>query len=60
MLTVLGFTMVVVFMTLIMTKRMSALIALMIIPVLFAVMGGFTTKIGEMALDGIKVFWDYD
>jgi CitMHS family citrate-Mg2+:H+ or citrate-Ca2+:H+ symporter len=54
MLTVLGFTMVVVFMTLIMTKRMSALIALMIIPVLFAVMGGFTTKIGEMALDGIK------
>ncbi|MGM0878567.1 MAG: CitMHS family transporter [Bacillota bacterium] len=54
MLTILGFTMVVVFMTLIMTKRMSALIALMIIPVLFAVMGGFTTNIGEMALEGIK------
>jgi CitMHS family citrate-Mg2+:H+ or citrate-Ca2+:H+ symporter len=54
MLTILGFAMVVVFMTLIMTKRMSALIALMIIPVLFALMGGFTTKIGEMALEGIK------
>ncbi|WP_078410239.1 CitMHS family transporter [Priestia abyssalis] len=54
MLTILGFTMVVAFMTLIMTKRMSALIALMIVPVFFAVMGGFTTQIGEMALEGIK------
>jgi citrate-Mg2+:H+ or citrate-Ca2+:H+ symporter, CitMHS family len=54
MLAVLGFSMVFVFMFLIMTKRLSALIALMTIPVLFGIIGGFTNEIGEMALEGIK------
>lgn len=54
MLAILGFSMVIVFMFLIMTKRLSALIALMVIPVLFSIIGGFTSDFGEMALEGIK------
>ena len=52
MLTILGFTMVVCFMYLIMTKRMSALIALILIPTVFALIGGFYAGLGDMMLDG--------
>jgi CitMHS family citrate-Mg2+:H+ or citrate-Ca2+:H+ symporter len=45
--------MVIVFMTLIMTKRMSPLTALIIVPVLFGVAGGFTPQLGEMIIGGI-------
>ena len=41
MLALLGFAMVFVFMFLIMTKRMSALVALILIPITFALIGGF-------------------
>ena len=54
MLTVLAFSMVITFMTLIMTKRLSALIALIVVPVVFALLGGFAAGIGPMMLDGIK------
>jgi len=54
MLAILGFLMVCTFMFLIMTKRLTPLIALMVIPVLFAIIGGFTSGIGEMALNGVK------
>ena len=54
MLTVLAFSMVIVFMFLIMTKRMSALIALIVVPIIFALIGGFAGGIGPMMLDGIK------
>ncbi|WP_018664890.1 CitMHS family transporter [Heyndrickxia acidiproducens] len=53
MLAILGFLMIVVFMFLIMTKRMSAMIALMVIPIVFALIGGFWKGIGKMALDGV-------
>ena len=53
MLTFLGFAMVITFMFLIMTKRLSALIALIIIPIVFALFGGFAPKIGPMMLEGI-------
>ncbi|MBD9483464.1 CitMHS family transporter [Pseudomonas sp. PDM14] len=53
MLTFLGFAMVSTFMFLIMSKRLSALIALIIIPILFALIGGFATQIGPMMLEGI-------
>ena len=53
MLTFLGFAMVITFMFLIMTKRLSALIALIVIPILFALFGGFAPKIGPMMLEGI-------
>ena len=54
MLTILGFSMVICFMYLIMTKRMSALIALILIPILFALLGGFYQGLGEMMLKGVK------
>ncbi|GAB3377377.1 CitMHS family transporter [Azotobacter armeniacus] len=53
MLTFLGFSKVLTFMYLIMTQRLSALVALIIVPVLFAVFGGFAGDIGPMMLQGI-------
>jgi citrate-Mg2+:H+ or citrate-Ca2+:H+ symporter, CitMHS family len=46
--------MVIVFMTLIMTKRLSPLIALIVIPVIFALVGGFWKGLGPMMLEGIR------
>ncbi|WP_223660883.1 citrate:proton symporter, partial [Escherichia coli] len=54
MLTIFGFSMVMCFMFLIMTKRMTAIIALMIIPTLFALIGGFHHGLGEMMFNGVK------
>lgn len=50
-----GFLMVVVFMYLIMSKRMSAMIALMLIPLIFALaLTGLNPKLGTMMWDGVK------
>lgn len=50
-----GFLMVIVFMYLIMSKRMSAMIALMLIPLLFALaVTGLNPKLGAMMWDGVK------
>lgn len=54
MLAILGFSMVICFMYLIMTKRLSALIALIIVPIAFAVLGGHYAGLGSMMLDGVK------
>lgn len=55
MLTLLGFGMVITFMALIMTKRLSPLVALIVIPILFALVGGFGADgIGKMMLEGVK------
>ena len=53
MLTFLGFAMVVAFMYLIMSKRLSSLIALILVPIVFALFGGFASEIGPMMLTGI-------
>jgi CitMHS family citrate-Mg2+:H+ or citrate-Ca2+:H+ symporter len=53
-LTIMAFLMVLTFMVLIMTKRMSALVALIVVPIIFAFIGGFGKEIGPMMLDGIK------
>ncbi|RHW18551.1 citrate transporter [Sphingomonas gilva] len=54
-LTLLGFGMVVTFMVLIMTKRLSPMVALTLIPILFALIGGFAgPELGTMMLDGIR------
>lgn len=52
--TLLAYAMPVVFMTLIMTKRMSVLTALVLVPIGFGVIAGFGPKLGPMMLDGIK------
>jgi CitMHS family citrate-Mg2+:H+ or citrate-Ca2+:H+ symporter len=53
MLSILGFLMVAVFMTLIMTRRLSPLVALILIPILFGVLAGQGPQLGPMMLDGI-------
>lgn len=53
MLTFLGYAMVASFMTLIMTKRMTALVALVVVPVLFGLIAGAGGDIGKMMLDGV-------
>ncbi|PWU29078.1 citrate transporter [Pseudomonas sp. RW407] len=54
MLTFLAFAMVATFMLLIMTRRLSALIALILVPIAFALLGGFAAGLGPMMLDGIR------
>jgi len=54
MLTILGFGMVITFMYLIMTKRLSPLVALTLVPIVFALLGGFYAGLGPMMLDGIR------
>jgi CitMHS family citrate-Mg2+:H+ or citrate-Ca2+:H+ symporter len=54
MLSLLAFGMVATFMTLIMTKRLSAMIALIVVPTVFAVVAGFAHDLGPMMLAGIE------
>lgn len=53
-LALLGYGMVIVFMILIMTKRMTAFTALIVVPVIFALIGGMGPKIGAFASSGVK------
>jgi CitMHS family citrate-Mg2+:H+ or citrate-Ca2+:H+ symporter len=53
MLSLLGFLMVGAFMTLIMTRRLSPLTALILVPILFGLVGGFGAGLGPMMLEGI-------
>ncbi len=59
MLSLLAFTMVATFMVLIMTKRVSAMIALILVPLLFALIavplaGIDAAELGTMMMDGVK------
>lgn len=53
MLAILGFVMIIVFMYLIMSNRLSALIALIVVPVVFALISGFGKDLGEMMIQGV-------
>ncbi|RMQ50940.1 putative citrate transporter [Pseudomonas cichorii] len=55
MLAFLGLAMVVVFTYLIMSKRLSPIVALTIVPIVFAIIGGFGGSTGKMMLDGLKM-----
>ena len=54
MLTFLAFFMVTAFMALIMTRRLSALTALILVPTAVALVGGFARGLGPMMLEGIR------
>ena len=54
MLTILAFAMVATFMTLIMSGRVSAMVALIVVPVVFGLIAGFRGDLGPMMLDGVK------
>jgi CitMHS family citrate-Mg2+:H+ or citrate-Ca2+:H+ symporter len=53
MLTILGFVMIATFLVLIMTKKMSPIAALVLIPALFCVFVGKGAKLGDYVLDGV-------
>lgn len=55
MLAILGFATIAIFLVLIITKRLSVITALVVVPVLMGFLAGFTPKeLGEMILTGIK------
>jgi CitMHS family citrate-Mg2+:H+ or citrate-Ca2+:H+ symporter len=55
MLTLLGFGMVIAFMTLIMTRRALPLVALIIVPIVFGFLAGFgPDELGRMMIDGLR------
>ena len=54
MLTILAYSMIIVFMFLIMTKRLPAMVALIVVPIAFGLVGGFGKELGPMMLTGIK------
>lgn len=49
----LGTLMIITFMVLIMTKRMSAITALLAVPILFGLLAGAGTGLGQMILEGV-------
>ena len=53
-LSIFGFAMVATFMTLIMTGRLSPLVALIVVPIAFGLLAGFGGGLGPMMLDGIS------
>ncbi|MDN3437952.1 citrate:proton symporter [Planococcus sp. APC 3900] len=54
MLTFLGVSMVVIFTYLIMSKKMSPVAALVVVPIVFALIGGFWSGLGDMMMEGLK------
>ena len=55
MLSLFGFATIIIFLILIMTKKMSVMTALVITPIIFGLIAGFNPKeLGEFALGGIK------
>lgn len=54
MLALLGFLTIFVFLALILTKRMSVIVSLILVPVVFALIGGFGAEMGEFMLEGVK------
>ena len=54
MLSILGFAMVATFMTLIMTRRLAPMVALILVPVVFGMLAGHGLDLGPMMLEGVK------
>jgi CitMHS family citrate-Mg2+:H+ or citrate-Ca2+:H+ symporter len=52
-LVILGFAMIIVFMTLIITKRLSPILALILVPTIFGLFAGAGLGIGDMVMDAI-------
>ncbi|MFJ7972399.1 CitMHS family transporter [Psychrobacillus sp. NPDC096389] len=53
MLALLGFLMIVIFLFLVITKRLSVVVAFIGVAVVFALIGGFYADMGQMMMDGI-------
>lgn len=53
-LALLGFGLVATFLAAVMSARLSAVVGLILVPLLFALVGGFAAQIGPMIVDGLK------
>ena len=53
-LALLGFALVATFLAAVMSARLSAVVGLILVPLLFALVGGFAAQIGPMIVDGLK------
>jgi citrate-Mg2+:H+ or citrate-Ca2+:H+ symporter, CitMHS family len=53
MLSLFGFLTIAVFLYLILSKRVSVIVALILVPLIFALLAGFTKELGKLMLDGI-------
>lgn len=54
MLVFLSYSMIAIFMYAVMSKRLSALTALVLIPVIFAIFTGHSAELSDMMVDGVK------
>ena len=54
MIALLGLAMVVVFLYLVLSRRLSPMVSLIVVPAAFALVGGFAPDLGEMVTAGIK------
>ena len=54
MLAILGLAMITTFIALIMTRRLSPLVALTLIPILFGLIAGFGSGLGKMMENGLR------
>ncbi|MEG0309007.1 MAG: citrate:proton symporter [Clostridium sp.] len=54
MLAILGYGMVITFMVLIMSKKMTAFTSLITVPIVFGLLGGFGLDLGKFAMTGVK------
>ncbi|WP_261129714.1 CitMHS family transporter [Bacillus sp. Marseille-Q3570] len=53
MIALLGFLTIFIFLALILTKRVSVIVALILVPMIFALIGGFGAELGTLMLEGI-------
>src|SRR5690606_10382072 len=53
LLALLGFLTIAVFLGLILTKKVSVIVSLILVPIVFALIGGFGSELGTFMLDGI-------
>lgn len=53
-LSLLGFAAILTFMVLVLSKRLSAVVALIVVPVVFGLIGGFGSGLGDMMIAGVQ------
>ncbi|GAJ98948.1 CitMHS family transporter [Geomicrobium sp. JCM 19055] len=55
MLAVLGFLTIAIFLYSILSKRLSVIVALVLVPIIFGIIGGFGLELGEFMLEGLQL-----
>ncbi|GAK09486.1 CitMHS family transporter [Geomicrobium sp. JCM 19038] len=55
MLAILGFLTIAIFLYAILSKRLSVIVALVLIPIIFGIIGGFGLELGEFMLEGLQL-----